>query len=107
MFTLKKTFRFNKIILAAATALLTVAALTSCQKETTAPKEAAPYDGKDFVQQSQLTEAGEDPEKVIPYHVNLPEEYFIEVLYYALQVLPKSSPRYEAMERKWKEYAAR
>lgn len=52
-------------------------------------------------------EAGEDPEKVIPYHVNLPEEYFIEVLYYALQVLPKSSPRYEAMERKWKEYAAR
>lgn len=52
-------------------------------------------------------EAGEDPEKVIPYHVNLPEEYFIEVLYYALQVLPKSSPRYEALERKWKEYAAR
>lgn len=52
-------------------------------------------------------EAGEDPDKVIPYHVNLPEEYFIEVLYYALQVLPKSSPRYEAMERKWKEYAAR
>lgn len=52
-------------------------------------------------------EAGEDPEKVIPYHVNLPKEYFIEVLYYALQVLPKSSPRYEAMERKWKEYAAR
>lgn len=52
-------------------------------------------------------EAGEDPEKVIPYHVNLPEEYFIEVLYYALQVLPKTSPRYEAMERKWKEYAAR
>lgn len=45
-------------------------------------------------------EAGEDPEKVVPYHVNLPEEYFIEVLYYALQVLPKSSPRYEAMERK-------
>lgn len=52
-------------------------------------------------------EAGEDPEKVIPYHVNLPKEYFIEVLYYALQVLPKTSPRYEAMERKWKEYAAR
>ena len=52
-------------------------------------------------------EAGEDPEKVIPYHVNLPEEYFIEVLYYALQVLPKTSPRYNAMERKWKEYAAR
>lgn len=52
-------------------------------------------------------EAGEDPDKVIPYHVNLPEEYFIEVLYYALQVLPKTSPRYEAMERKWKEYAAR
>lgn len=52
-------------------------------------------------------EEGEDPEKVIPYHVNLPEEYFIEVLYYALQVLPKTSPRYEAMERKWKEYAAR
>lgn len=52
-------------------------------------------------------EAGEDPEKVIPYHVNLPEEYFIEVLYYALQVLPKTSPRYKAMERKWKEYAAR
>ena len=52
-------------------------------------------------------EAGEDPEKVIPYHVNLPEEYFIEVLYYALQVLPKESPRYEALERKWKEYAAR
>ena len=52
-------------------------------------------------------EAGEDPEKVIPYHVNLPKEYFIEVLYYALQVLPKTSPRYKAMERKWKEYAAR
>lgn len=52
-------------------------------------------------------ESGEDPEKVIPYHVNLPEEYFIEVLYYALQVLPKTSPRYESMERKWKEYAAR
>ena len=52
-------------------------------------------------------EAGEDPEKVIPYHVNLPEEYFIEVLYYALQVLPKTSPRYEVMERKLKEYAAR
>ena len=52
-------------------------------------------------------ESGEDPEKVIPYHVNLPKEYFIEVLYYALQVLPKSSPRYNAMERKWKEYAAR
>ena len=52
-------------------------------------------------------EAGEDPDKVIPYHVNLPEEYFIEVLYYALQVLPKTSPRYEVMERKLKEYAAR
>jgi len=52
-------------------------------------------------------EAGEDPEKVIPYHVNLPEEYFIEVLYYALKVLPKTSPRYNAMERKLKEYAAR
>lgn len=60
-----------------------------------------------LIEMKKRIEAGEDPEKVIPYHVNLPEEYFMEVLYYALQVLPKTSPRYEALERKWKEYAAR
>ena len=52
--------------------------------------------------------AGEDPEAVIPYSFSCTnDEEFIEILHYALQVLPKTSPRYEAMERKWKEYAAR
>lgn len=52
-------------------------------------------------------EAGEDPEKVIPMHLNIPAEYFKEVLYYALQVLPKTSRRYKSIERKLEEYAGR
>ena len=62
MLTLKKIFHFNKIILAAATGLMTAAMLTACAKEPSTPKKADPYDGKDYVLQSQLTEAGEDPE---------------------------------------------
>ena len=52
-------------------------------------------------------DAGEDPEKVIPYHLNVPPEYAIEIFHFALQVLPKTSGRYKSIERKYKEYAGR
>lgn len=33
-------------------------------------------------------DAGEDPETVIPYHLDLPDDAMLEVCYYAIQVLP-------------------
>ena len=62
MFTWKKTIHFNKILTAALTGLLTCMALVSCAKEPSAPQKAAPYDGKNYVQESELTSAGEDPD---------------------------------------------
>ena len=51
-------------------------------------------------------EAGEDPEHVIPYSFEVKDdEIFIEVLHYAVQVLPEDSPRRASCIRKLKEYA--
>lgn len=52
-------------------------------------------------------ESGEDPEKVIPYNFNGPQEIYIEILHFALQVLPKTSSRYLSIKRKLQEYASR
>ena len=53
-------------------------------------------------------EAGEDPEHVIPYSFEVKnDEIFIEVLHYAVQVLPEDSPRRASCIRKLKEYASR
>jgi hypothetical protein len=62
MFIWKKTIHFNKILTAALTGLLTCMTLVSCAKEPSAPQKAAPYDGKDYIQESELTSAGEDPD---------------------------------------------
>ena len=56
----------------------------------------------------QRIEAGEDPEHVIPYSFEcMNDEHFIEVLHYAIQVLPEDSPRRASCIRKLKQYAGR
>ena len=62
MLTRKKTFQINKIFTSIATGLLLCVMLTCCAKEPSAPEKAAPYDGKEYLQESELTAAGEDPD---------------------------------------------
>ena len=53
-------------------------------------------------------EAGEDPEHVIPFSFDCTnDEDFIEILHYAIQILPEDSPRRKTCMRKLKQYAAR
>lgn len=40
-------------------------------------------------------ESGENPENVIPYHLNCDKETFIEICHYALQVLPEGRRKEE------------
>ena len=51
-------------------------------------------------------ENGEDPDKVIPYHLNAPDDVVREVCFYALQVLPDGR-RKENIRRYWEEHYAR
>lgn len=52
--------------------------------------------------------AGEDPEKVIPYSFECAnDEDFIEILHFTTQVLPEGSQRRETCIRKLEEYASR
>lgn len=52
--------------------------------------------------------AGEDPEAVIPYSFSCTnDEEFIEILHYAVQVLPEDSPRRKTCLERLKEYAGR
>ena len=43
---------------------------------------------KTLQEMKQRIENGEDPEMVIPYHLNVDKDVLIEVYYYAIQVLP-------------------
>lgn len=53
-------------------------------------------------------EAGEDPEHVIPYSFECSNDNdFIEILHFAVQVLPEDSPRRATCIRKLREYAGR
>ena len=62
MFTRKNTNHSSLISKAIAIVLLTTSVLTGCAKEPEAPQKAAPYDGKDYLRESELTSAGEDPD---------------------------------------------
>lgn len=47
---------------------------------------------------------GADPEQVIPYNVDCPDpDGYIEILYYARQVLPEGSRRIHVINKKIKE----
>ena len=74
MFTRKKTFHINRILPAAATALLTLLLLVSCAKEPSAPQKADPYDAATYIRESELTAAGEDPESAYA-SLNLTNNY--------------------------------
>lgn len=53
-------------------------------------------------------ESGEDPEHVIPYSFEcLNDDDFIEILHYAIHILPEDSPRRASCVRKLKSYAGR
>ena len=62
---------------------------------------------KILIDMKKRIDSGEDPEKVIPYNFNGSKETYIEILHFALQVLPKTSRRYSSIQRKLKEYASR
>ena len=52
-------------------------------------------------------ENGEDPETAIPYHLNVSDDSFREICFYALQVLPDGR-RKEDIIKIWEErYASR
>ncbi len=56
----KRTFAMGALIISIlATCLMT----SGCQKETKPTEPAAPYDGKEYIKISDLTEAGQDPDR--------------------------------------------
>ena len=54
-------YRSKKTIITSAALLLMIISLMGCGQK--APVEASPYDGKDYLQVSELTASGEDPEE--------------------------------------------
>ena len=48
-------------------------------------------------------EHGEDPEAVIPYHLNVDDDAAKEICFYALQVLPDGR-RKDTLKRYWEEH---
>lgn len=51
----------------------------------------------------QRIENGEPAENVIPYHINVPEEYRKEFIYYAVQVLPEGRKK-DDFTKAWEKY---